>query len=305
MILFLNRRAYSPFLVCRDCGEQFKCPNCAVSLAFSRRDGRLRCHHCGHQKRPPEICPSCKGHRISPLGIGTEKVEEIVAEAFPDVQVARLDRDIARKKGALEETLARFRSGEVSILVGTQMVAKGLDFPNVTLVGVIAADLSLNIPDFRAGERTFQLLSQVSGRAGRGSAPGHVVIQTFNPEHFAITCARDHDYVRFYEETKAERGEAGYPPFKRLVNLVLSSENLQATVRASDELGVALTQEDLTVLGPADCAIERLQGRWRRHLLVKLPPDEDAAAVSRASEPVATAHPKLSFVLDVDPYSLL
>jgi primosomal protein N' (replication factor Y) (superfamily II helicase) len=306
VILFLNRRAYSPFLVCRDCGEQFKCPNCAVSLAFSRRDGRLRCHHCGYYRRPPEICPSCKGHRINPLGIGTEKVEEIVSEAFPNSVVARLDRDVARKKGALEETLARFRSGEVGILVGTQMVAKGLDFPNVTLVGVIAADLSLNIPDFRAGERTFQLLSQVAGRAGRGSVPGHVVIQTFNPEHVAITCAQDHNYVRFYEATKVERMEAGYPPFKRLVNVVVSSENLQAAVHKSDEAADALRQDDeITLLGPADCAIERLQGRWRRHMLLKLRPEESAASVGEKIGEVDDDKRKVSIVIDVDPYSLL
>ncbi|HVL39348.1 MAG TPA: primosomal protein N', partial [Fimbriimonadaceae bacterium] len=174
-ILFLNRRAYAPFLICRDCGHQFKCPNCAVSLSYSRRDRRLRCHHCGHSSQPPETCPNCRGQKLNPFGVGTEKVEEAVREAFPEARVARLDRDVAQRKGALEETLAQVRSGEIQCLVGTQIVAKGLDFPNVTLVGVIAADISLNLPDFRSSERTFQLLSQVAGRAGRGMSPGHVV----------------------------------------------------------------------------------------------------------------------------------
>ena len=180
-ILFLNRRAYAPFLVCRDCGHQFGCPNCSVSLKYHRGDRRLRCHHCGHHENTPDCCPECLGARIAPFGIGTEKVEELIAQEFPDHKVARLDRDVTRRKGALEETLAAFRAGDTKILVGTQMVAKGLDFPNVTLVGVIAADMSLNMPDFRAGERTFQLVSQVAGRAGRGRRPGTVVVQTFNP----------------------------------------------------------------------------------------------------------------------------
>ncbi|HEY0867301.1 MAG TPA: primosomal protein N', partial [Fimbriimonas sp.] len=198
VILFLNRRAYAPFLICRDCGHQMKCPNCAVSLSYHRRDHRLRCHHCGFHQAPPDACPQCGGLRLNPFGVGTEKVEEAVKGFFPDAAVARLDRDVARRRGVLEDTLAGFRSGDIQMLVGTQMVAKGLDFPNVTLVGVIAADVSLNIPDFRSSERTFQLLSQVAGRAGRGDAPGDVVIQTFNPEHVAVRSAAAHDYLGLY-----------------------------------------------------------------------------------------------------------
>lgn len=303
-ILFLNRRAYAPFIICRDCGFQARCRFCAVSLSFHRRDRKLRCHHCGYSENPPDHCPKCQGVRVGPFGVGTERVEETVAELFPAATVARLDRDIARKKGALEDIFARFRSGEIDILVGTQMVAKGLDFPNVTLVGVVAADLSLNIPDFRAGERTFQLLSQVSGRAGRGQAAGHVVIQTFNPLHPAVACAQEHDFVRFYEGALEERREARYPPYCRLVNVVFSGQSRFGVVQATAEAAHRLASlEHCEILGPADCALERLQNRWRRHILVKL--FEDAAPESVGAALAGIETNDLQVLLDVDPYMLM
>lgn len=305
-ILFLNRRAYAPFILCRDCGKQMVCPNCAVSLSFHRRDRRLRCHHCGFNTVPPDVCPSCGGMRISPFGIGTEKVEEAVAEFFPDYKIARLDRDIARRKGALEETLADFRSGATNVLVGTQMVAKGLDFPNVTLVGVIAADVSLNIPDFRSSERTFQLLSQVAGRAGRGQRPGNVIIQTFNPTHMAVCTAQTHDFLAFFEAIRKERQEAGYPPYKRLINIVLSGESLEGVITASNqvaELLQPLEGDELEILGPVDCAIERLQSRWRRHLLLKVPPYGSVESIGHALQGFAPKH--IQMTIDVDPYTLM
>jgi primosomal protein N' (replication factor Y) len=302
-ILFLNRRAYSPFLICRDCGHQFKCPRCAVSLAFSRSDRRLRCHHCGYWTSPPDFCPECQGHRLNPFGVGTEKVEEAVRIEFPAFTVARLDRDVARKKGALEEVLARFRSGDIDVLVGTQMVAKGLDFPNVTLVGVVAADISLNIPDFRSSERTFQLLAQVAGRAGRGRLAGHVVVQTFNPTHPAVTCAQNHDYLGFFSAMQAERAEAIYPPFSKLVNLVLSGENQGEVEAAGTEVGNLLQDlADAVVLGPTQCAIERIQGRWRWHLLIKLPPGSSVAGLGELLKKFESKSVQLT--VDVDPYSL-
>ncbi|HMS54332.1 MAG TPA: primosomal protein N' [Fimbriimonadaceae bacterium] len=303
VILFLNRRAYSPFLICRECGVQFSCPKCAVSLSFSRREGRLRCHHCGYAARPPDLCPSCGGSKLSPVGVGTEKVEEAVSDAFPGVAIARLDRDVAAKKGALEDILAKFRSGETQILVGTQMVAKGLDFPNVTVVGVVAADVSLNIPDFRSAERTFQLLSQVAGRAGRGRLPGKVVIQTFNPRHEAVVSAAEHDYGRMYNGLLEERKQALYPPFVTLVNVVFSGENRQAVSQASmDALSALQSLEDAVLLGPVDCAIERIQNRWRRHLIVKLPPDAGVSSVGRALDPLEVKG--VQRIIDVDPYSM-
>ncbi|MCC7230829.1 MAG: primosomal protein N' [Fimbriimonadaceae bacterium] len=307
-ILFLNRRAYAPFIICRDCGHQMLCPRCSVSLSFHRREAKLRCHHCDFQIRPPEICPACQGIRMKPFGVGTEKVEEAIAELFPDARCARLDRDIARKKGALEGILAAFRSGDLDILVGTQMVAKGLDFPNVTLVGVIAADISLNIPDFRSSERTFQLLSQVAGRAGRGSRPGEVVIQTFNPTHVAVLTAQTHDYPAFFESLRLERRQVEYPPFCRLVNVVVSGESreavLQATAEMTNRIQAALTPEDrATLLGPTDCPLERLNGRWRRHLLVKLARDRSPSVIGNALK--GLSQKGIQTIVDVDPYSLM
>jgi primosomal protein N' (replication factor Y) len=224
---------------------------------------------------------------------------------FQGAKVARLDRDVARRKGALEEALATFRGGETQVLVGTQMVAKGLDFPNVTVVGVVAADVSLNVPDFRAGERTFQLLSQVAGRAGRGAAPGHVVIQTFNPKNVAVVATKEHDYEGFFEEELAMRAEAEYPPFVRLVDVLTTGPNRQdvfglaalAAQRLRSQLSAA------TVLGPADCAIEKLQNLWRRHILVKLPTGTDPGPVGTALAGLKSGTARIQ--IDVDPAALL
>lgn len=302
-ILFLNRRAYAPFLICRDCGHQFHCPRCSVSLAFSRKLGILRCHHCDHREKPPDVCPQCQGTRLNPFGVGTERVEEAVRELFPSARVARLDRDIASRKGALEEILTGFRGGDLDVLVGTQMVAKGLDFPRVTLVGVIAADVSLNFPDFRASERTFQLLSQVAGRAGRGAHPGEVVIQTFNPTHVSVTHAQDHNFPALFEALRVEREAAGYPPYRRLVNVLFSGENWEMVREASSRAALALQGLDVEILGPADAAIERLHNRWRRHFLVKLPTD---AGVAEIGERLRHCESKgVLMVIDVDPYSMV
>jgi primosomal protein N' (replication factor Y) len=304
-ILFLNRRAYAPFSICRDCGHQMQCPNCSVSLSFHRKEYRLKCHHCGFQARPPESCPKCAGLRMNPFGVGTEKVEELIRETFPSARIARLDRDVARRKGAIEQTFASFRAREIDILVGTQMVAKGLDFPYVTLVGVIAADITLNIPDFRAGERTFQLLSQVAGRAGRGTAKGRVIIQTFNPEHPSVRFSRQHDYPAFYEQLKQERLEAGYPPFRRLVNVVLSGESRDDVQSAAEQVRKRLGTLGKTaqVLGPVDCVVERVQSRWRRHMVVKLPP---GASPQPVQDRLLDFAPKgVLITLDVDPYNLM
>ncbi len=303
-ILFLNRRAYSPFIVCRDCGHRFLCPDCSVSLALHARDKRLRCHHCGYSVPAPDKCPQCDGSRVSGFGVGAEKVEEAVRAEFPSARVARLDRDTTKAKGSLEEIFAKFRAREIDVLVGTQMVAKGLDFPNVTLVGVIAADVSLNIPDFRASERTFQLLSQVAGRAGRGEKPGEVVIQTFTPDHVAVQCAQRHDYEAFFAAISLERRQAGYPPFVRLVNVLVIGDDLDEVVErsrtAADRLRQALPTA--SVLGPASCPIERRSKLWRRHVLVKLAPDEEAAPVAKALEGLDTKRTRVW--IDVDAYNL-
>jgi primosomal protein N' (replication factor Y) len=303
-ILFLNRRAYSPFLMCRDCGNKWECPSCAVTLSYHRRDFKLKCHHCGYQEPAPHMCPKCEGTKIKPFGVGTERVEEIVIEDFPNARVSRLDRDVAQKKGAIEEVIAAFRSGENNVLVGTQLVAKGLDFPNVTLVGVIAADVSLNLPDFRSSERTFQLLSQVAGRAGRGSKPGEVVIQTFNPSTPAIVFAQRHEYLEFFHHCLAERKEVSYPPYVGLINIVLSGESRPSVVGLGARILARLqTFEALVVRGPADCVLERLNNRWRRHLLVKVPLGFD---VGRVGDAISDVEEKgVQVVIDVDPFSLM
>ncbi len=303
-ILFLNRRAYSPFLMCRECGHKFECENCSVTLAFHRRENRLKCHQCDLKVQVPEACPECQGTMIKPFGAGAEKVQEEVQNLLPDANVARIDRDIARRKGAVEETLARFRSREIDILVGTQMVAKGLDFPNVTLVGVIAADISLNLPDFRASERTFQLLSQVGGRAGRGDHLGEVVIQTFLPDHYAVMAAQAHDFEGFYDTAVLEREAAGYPPYARLVNIIFTGENREEVVGLSTLAAKKLRKEmpKAQVLGPAFCPIERRKNEWRRHILLKLRPDADPGPIQEHLEGMATRTVRLS--IDVDPNDL-
>jgi primosomal protein N' (replication factor Y) len=303
-ILFLNRRAYSPFVMCRDCGHKLECETCAVSLAYHRAESLLRCHHCDRKMNVPNICPVCEGERMKPFGMGAERVHEEVQQLLPQAAIARLDRDIARKKGALEEILTRFRGGQTDVLVGTQMVAKGLDFPNVTLVGVIAADISLNIPDFRASERTFQLLSQVAGRAGRGDHHGRVVIQTFNPLHPAVLAAKDHDYEEFFEYEIEQRKLAAYPPFWRLVNILCTGKDRESVMRlsaaAAQKLRVEVTNGD--VLGPAFCPIERIKGSWRRHIMIKLPLEADVEPIRGAVEGLKEKDARLA--IDVDPYTL-
>jgi primosomal protein N' (replication factor Y) len=303
-ILFLNRRAYAPFLMCRTCGFQWSCPSCAATLSFHKNAQKLKCHHCGYQERIPQQCPRCESPKIKPFGIGTEKVESETKEIFAGARVARLDRDVIQRKGALEEVMSQFRSGEIDVLIGTQLVAKGLDFPNVTLVGVIAADISLNLPDFRASERTFQLLCQVAGRSGRAQKPGEVVIQTFNPDAPAVRLASNHDYLGFYQASLGERSQLSYPPFSRLINLVFSSDSREKVVGVS-AVAMARLQalEGVTLLGPADCPMERLAGKSRRHILLKVPPDYDLQSIGAALESVADRGCSLS--IDVDAYNLM
>lgn len=304
-ILFLNRRAFAPAMVCRECGEILRCPNCSVSLSFHRKINRVKCHHCGYISGAPTACPGCKSEKLKPLGVGTEQVQESVAELFPEDRVDRMDRDVTQKKGALESVLAAFGSGETDILVGTQMVAKGLDFPNVTLVGVIAADQSLAFPDFRASERTYQLLNQVAGRAGRSNKLGQVIFQTFSPGHPAITCAAAHDYTQFYDLLKTERQEADYPPFCRLVNIVMSCEDKGRLQEATADLKTRLTKalgESVQIQGPADCLLEKLNTRWRRHMVLKFPPNANLRELGKALD--GPEYRGVQMTVDVDPYNL-
>ena len=221
-ILLLNRRGYATFVICRECGYALRCPHCDVSLTYHQGQATLLCHYCGYSRPVPDICPQCKGRYIRYFGLGTERLYEEVAQLFPDASVARMDQDSTARKGSHLELYRALRSGEIDILIGTQMVAKGLDLPRVTLVGVVTADASLNRPDFRAAERTFQLLTQVAGRAGRGESPGTVILQTYNPGHYSLACAAGHDYHRFYLQERESRRAAAYPPFTDMVRLGLT-----------------------------------------------------------------------------------
>ena len=276
-ILLLNRRGYSSFVQCRECGEVDVCPNCSISLTFHRRNRVVTCHHCGHSVAAPDRCGLCGGDALSYRGLGTEQVERIVAEQFPGARIARMDLDTTSGKWAHRDILDRVEAGAVDILLGTQMIAKGLDFPRVTLVGVINADIGMHLPDFRATERTYQLISQVAGRAGRGPLGGAVIVQTRLPDHFAITAAVDHDYAAFAERELGHRALPAYPPFVRLMKAVLSSPDRERACECAEsatgwvrdwvrEQGLSDTVE---VLGPAPAPIERLHGRWRWHLLAR------------------------------------
>ena len=273
-ILLLNRRGYSSFVQCRECGDVEICPACSISLTYHRGKSRLVCHHCRHEQPAPERCPRCGSTDLSFRGLGTEQVERVVAETFPEARLARMDVDTTSGKWSHHEILGRVERGEVDILLGTQMIAKGLDFPSVTLVGVVNADVGMHLPDFRATERTFQLLSQVAGRAGRGKLGGDVLIQTALPEHYAIQAALAHDYVAFANRELNERKHPAYPPMVRLVNVIVSSPipedaagNAQAAARWVRAHVVSGVSVDL--IGPAPSPIERLHGRWRWHFLLR------------------------------------
>jgi len=274
-LLFLNRRGFHTFLYCLDCGYIFKCLNCSVSMTHHRNDNSLRCHYCNFRVKAPPVCPSCGGSRINSYGMGTERVEEEITTLFPDARIKRMDSDSTSKKGAYEKILKALDKGEIDILVGTQMITKGHDFPGVTLVGVVSADTSLNIPDFRAAEKTFQILTQVSGRGGRGDSPGKVIIQTFSPDNYAIRQAREHNYISFYNDEIQTRRDLGYPPFSRMVNLVISATNETLLIGCVKKLNTVArdlarqTGGNISVLGPAEAPLSKVKGRHRWHLLLK------------------------------------
>jgi primosomal protein N' (replication factor Y) len=270
-IVLLNRRGFSSFVCCRSCGERVQCMNCSLTLTYHKRDRRLLCHYCGYAEKVPRVCPKCQSEHIYFVGLGSERVEEELHQAFPTARVARLDRDTVSGKRQYETILQDFREGSYDILVGTQMIAKGHDIPNVTLVGVVSADIGLGMPDFRAAERTFQLLTQVAGRAGRGSLPGIVLVQTVNPDHYAVRLAAAQDYQAFYEKELNFRRMMMYPPFSAMANLLVRAEKKEAAMRMSAELATLLTPpaEKLRVMGPAEAPVPRLKNEYRYQFLIK------------------------------------
>lgn len=272
VMLFMNRRGYAGFVSCRSCGKAMKCPHCDVSLTY-HRNGRLKCHYCGFERPLPDKCPSCGSPFIAPFGTGTQKLEEFTKREFPEARVLRMDADTTAKKGAHEEILATFAEGGADILIGTQMIVKGHDFANVTLVGVMAADLSLYAPDFKSAERTFELLTQASGRAGRGDLQGDVVIQTYAPDHYAVSSAAEQDYLQFYRQELLYRKMMGYPPLMGLLTIGLSSKREEDVIRASEDLKRVILREyaldGLRVIGPVEGSPYKLNDNYRKILYMK------------------------------------
>ena len=314
-ILLLNRRGYSSFVQCRNCGQVWHCPDCNVSLTYHRSRHRLVCHYCCHDEPVPERCGACGAADLSLRGIGTEQVERAVADTFPAARIARMDVDTTSGKWAHHRILDRVASGEVDILLGTQMIAKGLDFPGVTLVGVVNADVAMNLPDFRASERTFQLLTQVAGRAGRGPAGGEVLVQTALPTHYAIRAAIRHDYREFAARELEERRGPAYPPHERLAHVVVSGTAeipvQDAAQQVADNVLELLAQHrvrSVVLTGPAPCPIDRIRGRWRWHFLLRSAAAGPLGAVCRhlqVRHELPPGRAELRLIVDRDPVSLL
>jgi primosomal protein N' (replication factor Y) len=312
-ILLLNRRGYSAFVQCPSCGDVATCPNCSISLTYHRTPERLICHYC-HYKEPPRTrCLRCGGSVLRQRGLGTQQVERLLAERFPSARIARMDVDTTSGKWAHTEILDRVARGEIDVLLGTQMIAKGLDFPNVTLVAVVDADVGINLPDFRASERCFQLLSQVAGRAGRGPKGGQVFIQTRVPTHHAVRCALAHDYVTFAREELDGRVKPPYPPNVRVANVVFSGATEDATARIAAKCAawlhalVAKVHSPVLIVGPAPSPVERIKNRWRWHLLLKSEQARDLTRVLRylAERFEVPKGGQLRLTIDRDPVSLL
>ena len=322
-VLLLNRRGYATFVLCRSCGYTAMCPHCDIALTYHQKNKTLRCHYCGYAEREQQQCPSCGSDHIRHFGTGTQRVEEELLRVFPGIRVIRMDVDTTSAKGSHEKLLRAFGAKQADVLLGTQMIAKGLDYPDVTLVGVIAADSVLNLPDFRSAERAFQLLTQVAGRAGRHRLPGEVIIQTYNPGHYSMKFAAGHDYLAFARMELTHRKRLGYPPFSRLVVVTLSHERPALALRAGEELAQAMrgewelriaeagnggTEQFFSVLGPVASPIPRLKDRYRFRCVVKYRGDIPIAHIIGKSLETIAAYiekDKLQVSADVDPQSMM
>jgi primosomal protein N' (replication factor Y) len=307
ILLLLNRRGFAPFLLCTDCGTSFHCPNCEITLTYHQRRRRMICHYCDYQDQVPEICPACRGERITPQGAGTERLEEDLAELFPAARIARMDRDTTRAKGSHQRIVNGMMAAEVDILVGTQMIAKGHDFPNVALVGVLGADSLLNLPDFRCAERGFALLTQVAGRAGRAVGGGKVFIQTYHPEHFSLTCAASHDVESFYQQELPFRRELGYPPYGHLVNLIFSGNHGDQVNSSAIQLARRLqaVAGEVEILGPSPCPLTRLRGKYRYQILLKSPSRPPLRRLLLAVDSAVGELPRqVAIHIDIDPQDM-
>ncbi|TGB04893.1 primosomal protein N' [Halobacillus salinus] len=311
-VLFLNRRGYSTFVMCRDCGHVSECPHCDIALTFHKRQNRLKCHYCSHEEPMPTECPECESKTIRYFGTGTQKVEEALEQLIPEARVLRMDVDTTRRKGSHERLLTKFGNKEADILLGTQMIAKGLDFGNVTLVGVLAADSLLNLPDFRASEKTFQLLTQVSGRAGRHEKPGEVVVQTYTPEHYSVDLASEYDFDRFFQEEMRIRKAFNYPPYYFLTLITVSHPNQLKVQEVTTKIAQFMRQklsDQSFVLGPTPSALTRINNRYRYQCMIKYKKEpEQRKLVERILhyyEDEMKQENGLQIIVDFQPYQLM
>ncbi|MGM0851601.1 MAG: primosomal protein N' [Bacillota bacterium] len=310
-VLFLNRRGHSSFIMCRDCGFVLQCPNCDISLTYHRFSNGMKCHYCGYEEGVPTTCPECTSEHIRYFGTGTQKVEEELTKLIPDARIIRMDVDTTSRKGSHEKLLTAFGEGKADVLLGTQMIAKGLDFPNITLVGVLSADTMLHLPDFRAAEKTFQLLTQVSGRAGRHTLPGEVVIQTYTPEHYSIELASNHDYNRFYQQEMMMRKMGSYPPFYYITLLTLSHEDLMKVVDIAEKMTKYIRSklsETTIILGPVASPIPRIKNRYRYQCLIKYKREPNLGTTLKTvldQYQQQYASQGLTISIDVNPYMMM
>ena len=314
VILFLNRRGYSTFVSCRECGYVARCPGCGLSLTYHKAGGQAVCHYCGYHEPAPNKCPECGSKYIRYFGSGTEKLEEAVSDLFPEYAAERLDLDTVKRKGELTRKLKAFRSGKTQILIGTQIIAKGLDFRNVGLSGIVSADVSLNIPDFRSPERTFQLITQAAGRAGRGDSQGHVVIQTYSPEHYAVAFASQHDYKGFFETEKQLRAYMGYPPYSDLFQIVFTAKREDAAKDGAESWyerirGRMAREDQEMVFPPQQAYLGKIKDIYRYSMLIKCPQGRRAeysrivAAVRK--EDIEKKKKDYTAIVDINPYSFI
>jgi len=306
IILFLNRRGFSTYISCRKCGHVLTCKRCNVSLTYHFHKKKLICHHCSYKIDPPEVCPECNSSYVKYWGLGTEKVESELHRLFPQARVARMDTDATRKRGTHEKVLSKFKDHKIDILVGTQMIAKGLDFPKVTLVGVVSADTALNLPDFRSGERTFNLLTQVAGRAGRSDLGGRVIIQSYTPAHYAIQAAKTHDYSTFYGKEVSFRKELNLPPFCHMVTLTFRGRKEEKVLKIAESLRKKFEKrkesKNIEIIGPAPAPISRVKGMYRWNLFLKSDKVENATALLKKVIGNRKREGGVLITVDVEPY---
>ena len=307
VILFLNRRGHSTFVLCRDCGFVLKCRYCDISMTYHFNEKSAKCHYCGYTVKAPDLCPQCSGENIRYFGAGTEKVEQEARKFFPDSRTLRIDSDSTSKKGSMEKMLLAFKKGAAQILIGTQAVAKGLDFPNVALVGIVSADTALNIPDFRCGERTFQLITQVAGRAGRGDIPGRVYVQTYAPESFAIKAACNLNITGFYQEELKIRHKALYPPFCHMLNIRFKGRHEEEVRKEAERVKTILNEKhdrEIIIYGPVPAPKSRIKENYRYNILLKSKQVQILTEICNEMRKIST-NSSVDMAWDMDPQDLL